>query len=90
MSLSGDRINALQEKPMLNYYANAGIYLIRRELLDNIPEDSAFDATELIQIMIDSGKKVVRYPIAGYWVDIGRPEDYAKVKELVKHVKKSD
>jgi len=32
--------------------------------------------------------KVVRFPLIGYWIDIGKPEDYKKVQELVKHIKK--
>jgi len=38
------------------------------------------------QALIDAGKKVIRYPIIGYWIDIGKPEDYQKVQEIAKHI----
>jgi len=85
LASDGHRINSLQEKPRLTYYANAGIYLIKRKYLDLIKPGEFCDATDVIQMLITGGQKVVRYPIVGYWVDIGRPEDYSKVNEFVKH-----
>ncbi len=87
MDLKDNEVRALREKPTITYYANAGIYLIKREMLDLIPKDTFFHATDLIKTLLESGKKVVRYPIVGYWVDVGRHEDYAKVREFVKHMR---
>lgn len=81
-------IRGLREKPTYNYYANGGIYLIKRKLFDLIPDDMFFDATDFIELLIDKKYKVVRFPLIGYWIDIGKPEDYKKVQELVKHIKK--
>jgi NDP-sugar pyrophosphorylase family protein len=80
-------IKGLREKPTYNYYANGGIYLIKRELLDLIPDDTFFDATDFIELLIAKGYKVVRFPLIGYWIDIGKPEDFKKVQEFVKHIK---
>lgn len=85
--LENERIIGLREKPTYNYYANGGIYLIKRKLLNLIPEDTFFDATDLIEKLIENGLKVVRFPIIGYWIDIGKPEDYMKVQEFVKHIR---
>lgn len=81
-------ITGLREKPTYNYYANGGIYLINRNLFDLIPSDMFFDATDFIELLIDKQYKVVRFPLIGYWIDIGKPEDYKKVQELVNHIKK--
>lgn len=84
--LNGREIEGVREKPTYNYYANAGIYLIRRELLDMIPEDTFFNATDFIEMLIREKMKVIRFPITGYWIDIGKHEDYKKAQELVKHL----
>ena len=84
--LEGRNIQGLIEKPTYNYYANAGIYLIKRKLLGEIPENTFFNATDLIELLISKNKKVIRFPIAGYWIDIGKHEEYNKAQDLVKHL----
>ena len=84
--LDGRKIQGLIEKPTYNYYANAGIYLIKRSALDEIPEDTFFNATDLIEKLIAENKKVIRFPLNGTWIDIGNPQEYQKANELVKHL----
>jgi NDP-sugar pyrophosphorylase family protein len=86
LEIEKDSIKALAEKPTYNYYANAGIYLIKKEMLALIPDNNYFDATDLIELLISRGLKVVRFPITGYWIDIGKNEDYKKANELVRHI----
>ncbi len=85
--LDGREIHGLIEKPTYNYYANAGIYLIKRRALDEIPNDTFFNATDLIERLISDNKKVIRFPLNGTWIDIGNPQEYQKANELVKHLK---
>ena len=84
--LDGRNIQGLIEKPTYNYYANAGIYLIKRSALDEIPEDTFFNATDLIEKLIAEKKKVIRFPLNGTWIDIGNPQEYQKAQDLVKHL----
>lgn len=84
--LEGRDIQGLIEKPTYNYYANAGIYLIKRSALDEIPEETFFNATDLIEKLISENKKVIRFPLNGTWIDIGNPQEYQKANELVKHL----
>lgn len=84
--LEGRNIMGLIEKPTYNYYANAGIYLIKRSVLNEIPNDTFFNATDLIEKLIGGGKKVIRFPLNGTWIDIGNPQEYQKANELVKHM----
>ena len=84
--LDGRNIQGLIEKPTYNYYANAGIYLIRRSALKEIPNDTFFNATDLIEKLISRGKRVIRFPLNGTWIDIGNPQEYQKANELVKHM----
>lgn len=86
LDLNGHNIKGLLEKPKYNYYANAGIYLIKKSALAEIPEDEFFNATDLIDKLIGQGKSVIRYPLNGTWIDIGNPQEYAKANDLVKHI----
>lgn len=87
MDLEGRALKGMIEKPTYNYYANAGIYLIKRELLELIPEDTFYNATDLIDDLVRIGKSIIRYPINGTWIDIGNPQEYQKAKDLVRHMK---
>lgn len=85
--LEGKRdIKGIVEKPTYDYYANAGIYLIKRSALDYIPEDVMFHSTNLMEALIANGKKVIRFPHNGMWIDIGNPQEYKRANELVEHV----
>lgn len=79
-------ITGLVEKPTYDYYANGGIYLIKKSALDLIPEDTFFNATDLIEALIAAGKKVIRFPLNGTWIDIGNPQEYKRANELVGHM----
>lgn len=86
--LEGRRdIKGLVEKPTYDYYANAGIYLIKRSALDYIPEDTMFHSTDLIEKLIANKKKVIRFPLNGTWIDIGNPQEYKRANELVEHIR---
>ena len=86
--LEGRNIKGVKEKPIYNYFANAGIYLIKRELLENMPKNTFYNATDLMNDAVAAGKTVIRYPITGYWLDIGSHEEYKKANELVRDIKK--
>lgn len=86
--LDGRNICGIKEKPIYNYYANAGIYLIKKSVLNLIPQNTYFNATDLINELVKQQMKVVRFPITGYWIDIGQHADLQKAQELVEHMMK--
>jgi dTDP-glucose pyrophosphorylase/CBS domain-containing protein len=79
-------IKSFKEKPTYTYFSNAGIYLIKKELINEIPENEFYNATDLINKLINTNRVVLTYPILGYWLDIGRHEDYKKANEDFKHI----
>lgn len=85
--LDGRNIKGIKEKPTYHHYANAGIYLIKKEVLKYIPKNHFFNATDLIEELVKQQMKVIRFPITGYWIDIGQHSELAKAKEFVKHMK---
>ncbi len=82
----GSQIQSLKEKPRYTYYSNAGIYLIKKELLELIPDGVFYNVTDLIDRLLELNKKVVSFPIMGYWLDIGKHEDFKKAQEDIKHL----
>lgn len=85
LNTDGDTVTAIEEKPSYSYYANAGIYIFRNEVLNTMSPDAATDAPDLIRSVIDSGRKVVYYVIDGTWIDIGSPTDFRQATELMRH-----
>lgn len=79
-------VQSFKEKPSNTHYANAGIYIIKKELLKDIPQNTFYNATDLIQFALDRSLKVVHNQIVGYWIDIGKPEDIKKAREIIKHI----
>jgi dTDP-glucose pyrophosphorylase len=87
MDTDHENVLGLKEKPTLTYYSNAGIYLIRKKHLGRIPKGKFFNATDLIDNLIADHRKVTYYPILGYWLDIGKMDDFNKAQEDIKHIK---
>jgi dTDP-glucose pyrophosphorylase len=81
----GDVIS-FDEKPTYSYYSNGGIYLFKKELLTYLNRGTFFNATDFMELLILKKKKVAHYPILGYWLDIGRPEDFEKAQNDIKHI----
>lgn len=86
-NLEGRNIKGVTEKPTISYYANAGIYLIKKELLNLIPNNTFFNATDFMDKLVQGKYKVIRYPISGYWIDIGQHDELERAREIAKHIK---
>jgi dTDP-glucose pyrophosphorylase len=80
-------IRHINEKPTYTYYANAGIYMFKTTLIDRLERDTFMNATDFCESLLNDGKRVTNYPILGYWLDIGRHEDYQRANEDIKHLK---
>jgi dTDP-glucose pyrophosphorylase len=86
LETSDRRVLSFKEKPTYTYYSNGGIYLMKKEVIEKIPS-AFYNATDLIELLINEGKKVISYPLTGYWLDIGRMEDFEKAKSDISHLK---
>lgn len=73
------RIKNIQEKPEFDFTVNTGMYALSKEAINFIPEDKAFDMTDLIQVLLNKNKKVGAYPVSQRsYIDIGQWEEYKK------------
>ncbi|MDE5493025.1 nucleotidyltransferase family protein [Elizabethkingia meningoseptica] len=80
-------VKSLKEKPRYTYYSNAGIYIMKKSLLNMIPKNKFYDITDLMERVLEMNLKLITYPINGYWLDIGKHEDFKKAQEDIKHIK---
>lgn len=80
-------VTGFVEKPTYTHYSNAGIYLIKREVLSSLLKGQHYNATDLMDDLIKLNKKVIAYPLLNYWLDIGQHEDYKKAQEDIKNIK---
>ena len=87
METQGHRVLGFKEKPTYTHYSNAGMYLMKRSVVDLIPKHQPFNATDLMEQLIEQGREVVSFPHTGYWLDIGKHEDYKKAGEDITHLK---
>jgi dTDP-glucose pyrophosphorylase/CBS domain-containing protein len=79
----GSRVRSISEKPQLNFFVNAGIYLLEPVVFKYIKTAASFNMTDLIQWLLDAGRSVVSFPVFEYWLDIGQLEDYRKAQDDV-------
>lgn len=78
VEIDGIDVGALTEKPTKRHFISSGIYIIDPSLCALIPDDRKFDITDLIQMMLERGERVIAFHMHEYWNDIGRIEDYDK------------
>lgn len=77
IQLDGDnRIKGYIEKPLYDYNVSMGIYVFAPRVLSYIPFGKYYDFPDLVHRLLESGETIVGYPYEGYWLDIGRPDDY--------------
>jgi dTDP-glucose pyrophosphorylase/mRNA-degrading endonuclease RelE of RelBE toxin-antitoxin system len=87
LETSNGAIKSFKEKPTYTYYSNGGIYLIKKEMLKYIPINTFFNATDLIEVLIKNDLKVISFPFSGYWIDIGKHDDFQKAQIDIKNIK---
>jgi NDP-sugar pyrophosphorylase family protein len=77
------RITRFVEKPREHFSVSMGIYAFSRDVLDLVPEGRPFGFDQLMLACIERGLDVRAYPHEGYWLDIGRPDDYDRANRDV-------
>ncbi|MFH1160880.1 MAG: sugar phosphate nucleotidyltransferase [bacterium] len=76
-------VSGFREKPELDFIVSMGVYAMNRKVLDFVP-DGPFGFDELILTLLSHNQRLKVFPFAGYWLDIGRPDDYEKANEDMK------
>ncbi|GAA2704201.1 nucleotidyltransferase family protein [Micromonospora olivasterospora] len=76
LEAEGDKIVSFAEKPVLRYRVSMGVYGLSRRAIADYPEGLCFGFDELVLDLLRQGEPPASYDFEGFWLDIGRPEDY--------------
>lgn len=82
------RVSGYIEKPTTDYTVSMGVYIFEPRVLEYIPAGEYLDFPNLILKLLANGEKVCGYTFDGYWMDLGRPDDYAQANEDFCNMKK--
>lgn len=77
----GNKLTGFREKPSVEYLVSMGVYVVNRGVLARIPPGRKFSFDELMLDMLRHALEVHVEPYTGYWLDIGRPDDYMQAIE---------
>jgi len=76
LTVEAGRVVGFVEKPTLNYEVSMGVYAVSRAALAGYPAGEALGFDRLVIDLLAAGRNPASYAFEGYWLDIGRPEDY--------------
>ena len=78
VKLNKENIVSIEEKPIQQFYVNAGIYVLTPQILQLIPKGLPLDMTGLFEQAVERAMNTLSFPIREFWMDIGKPEDYER------------
>jgi NDP-sugar pyrophosphorylase family protein len=82
-----NRLIKFDEKPDYEFLVSMGIYMMNKKVVDYIPENTYFGFNHLMDLLIDRKEFPAIYKYDGYWLDIGRPDDYEKAIQEMNNYK---
>ena len=82
------RVSGYIEKPTTDYTVSMGMYIFEPRVLEYIPAGEYLDFPNLVLKLIAQGERVSGYTFDGYWMDLGRPDDYAQANEDFSRMRK--
>ncbi len=74
-------LTGFEEKPINRYLVSMGVYVVSKRILSLIPQAQKYGFDDLMTDLLARGERVHVRPYRGYWLDIGRPDDYARAIE---------
>ena len=76
VTVEGNRVGAIDEKPVQRFFVNAGIYVIEPRVIGRIPKNKFVDMPDVFRDLVADGATTVAFPIREYWLDIGHMDDF--------------
>lgn len=90
LEFDGDyQLRCYLEKPEKTYHVSMGIYVYEPRVLTYIDPGRHLDFPDLVIRLMEQGERVCAYPSDCLWLDIGRPDDYARAQELYSEQKEA-
>jgi NDP-sugar pyrophosphorylase family protein len=75
------------EKPTHRYRVSMGVYVFDPQVLQYIPRGQRLDFPDLVKMLLADARPVTTYPFDGVWLDIGRPDDYARANDIFEQMR---
>jgi mannose-1-phosphate guanylyltransferase len=79
---AGGTVIHFMEKPSLTHIVSMGVYCMEPNVLEHIPMGVPFGFDDLMSCMLMNSLPVRIFPHRGFWLDIGRIEDFQKAQDL--------
>lgn len=76
----GHRLLGVEEKPIQQFFINAGIYVFDPAVLKLVPKNQYFDITSLFDLIQKNQMEAAVFPIREQWIDIGQIEDFKRAQ----------
>jgi len=76
-----DMAIGFHEKPVYDFEVSMGVYAMNRKVLDLVPDRTPFGFDNLMFTMFEQKKEILVFRFDGYWLDIGRPDDYERAND---------
>jgi len=86
LKLDHHRIVQIEEKPVHNFFVNAGIYVLDQDILACLPDEERFEMPDLFEHLMKVGHHTAAFPICEYWLDIGQPDNLKQARGDFKDV----
>jgi NDP-sugar pyrophosphorylase family protein len=81
------KLHGFHEKPRTTYEVSMGIYMVSREVLEYLPDGKAFGFDNLMLELLKTKRPVDVRSFEGYWLDIGRADDYLRAIDEFERLK---
>lgn len=78
VNLDSPRILRIDEKPTHHFFVNAGIYVLKPEVINLVPKKTHFDMTTLFDQLIEQKRPTAAFPVLESWLDVGRLDDFER------------
>ncbi|MEU2874901.1 sugar phosphate nucleotidyltransferase [Streptomyces sp. NPDC007070] len=76
LTTAAGRVTGFQEKPSVDYRVSMGVYGLSRQTLEHYTPGLPLGVDELVLDLLKGQTPPSSYEFDGYWLDIGRPDDY--------------
>ncbi len=78
--------SGFREKPEYRFDVSMGVYAMNQKILNFVPDNEPFGFDHLMLKLLETRQRIAVFPYDGYWLDIGRPEDYEKANEDIQKI----
>ena len=88
VKLNNNKITAFHEKPLIEQNVCIGVNCFNKKIISLIPKNLKFSFDDLILKLIKQKETIDNYSFKGFWLDMGRPEDYDRINNEFSKISK--